>query len=54
MVGRGAVSINFFSALGASVWSKNKGDRPPPPPPGVNLGSETVDPSTIFSTFDWD
>ena len=23
-------------------------------PPGATLGSETVDPSTIFSTFDWD
>ena len=34
-VGETAVSINFFSALRASVWSKNTGASalPPPPPP---------------------
>ena len=30
---RGVVSQKFFSALRASVWSKNKGGRNPPAPP---------------------
>ena len=30
---RGKVSTKFFSALQASVWSKNKGGRPPLDPP---------------------
>ena len=29
--GRGALSKKFFSALGASVWSKNKGGGGRPP-----------------------
>ena len=35
-----AVSKTFFSALRASVWSKNQGA--PPPPPGPSPGSATA------------
>ena len=41
----GPVWKKIFSALWASVWSKNKrGARapPPPPPPGPSPGSDTV------------
>ena len=41
-VGETAVSINFISALRASVWSKNTGasalPAPPPPSPGSATG----------------
>ena len=36
----GSVSKNFFSSLGASVWSKNYGGRAPP---GSSPGSATGD-----------
>ena len=34
--GGGVVSKFFFSALRASVWSKNKGDGPPPRAPPLH------------------
>ena len=34
MGGGGGLQTNFFSALRASVWSKNKGMPGPPGPPG--------------------
>ena len=36
--GRDGVQKNFFSALWASVWAKNRGDGPPGPSPGPTTG----------------
>ena len=51
---RGGGLKKFFSALWASLWSKNKGCQPPPPPrPSSSPGSTNGVRSVTFSSKCW-